>query len=143
MTRRRGPPPRNYATRSTQCRTMLWVRLPRRCSRSTTATRTTTLQRSTGTTRPNLDHTASIASRSRSAPRAGTVRRPDVQALLIGLLLPEDVLRHEVQDHLARYRRDPSGPYAAEQGRNAVIGRHAVSAVHLDRGVHRESRRLG
>jgi hypothetical protein len=54
---------------------------------------------------------------------------------LVGLFLAEHVLGDEVQDHLAGYRRDPSGPYAAEQRRDTVLGRHPVAAVRLNRGV--------
>ena len=47
----------------------------------------------------------------------------------------ERLLRDEVQDHLAAHRRDAQQPEQAPEVGEAVLRRHAVAAVGLDRGV--------
>src|SRR5688572_20185119 len=69
--------------------------------------------------------------------------RRSVRCGLVRLLLPEHVLRDEVENHLAGHGGDPPRADAAEHGGNPVLGGHAVAAVRLNRGIHGEPCGLG
>ena len=89
--------------------------------------------------------TASSSRVSASSASGTTGVGVDVIAapIVVGLGQAERLLGDEVEDHLAAHRRDAQQPHHAPQVGEAVLGRQAVAAVGLDRGVERVQPGLG